>query len=91
MSIGFWQIIIVLAIIIFGISKYLHNQQKILKKVRETFPLKIKNRKLEIEKRIKTNDRESSLGDGLKRLKKMYNDGHLSKVEFEKAKNKLLK
>ena len=91
MSIGFWQIIIVLAIIIFGISKYLHNQQKILKKVRETFPLKIKNRKLEIEKRIKTNNRESSLGDGLKRLKKMYNDGHLSKVEFEKAKNKLLK
>jgi len=33
----------------------------------------------------------SNLGASLKRLKKMYNDGHLSKVEFEKAKNKLLK
>ena len=34
---------------------------------------------------------EDDLGTKLKRLKKMYNDGHLSKVEFEKAKNKLLK
>ncbi len=33
----------------------------------------------------------SDLGASLKRLKKMYNDGNLSKAEFEKAKNKLLK
>ena len=40
-----------------------------------------------------TTDKPSSsnLGASLKRLKKMHNDGHLSKVEFEKAKNKLLK
>ena len=31
-----------------------------------------------------------NLGSSLKRLKKMYNNGHLTKVEFEKAKNKLL-
>lgn len=34
---------------------------------------------------------EDDLGIKLKRLKKMYNDGHLNKVEFEQAKNKLLK
>ncbi len=33
----------------------------------------------------------SQLGSRLKKLKKMYKDGILSKVEFEKAKNKLLK
>ena len=35
--------------------------------------------------------KDEDIGASLKRLKKMYNDGHLSKVEFEKAKNKLLK
>jgi hypothetical protein len=37
--------------------------------------------------------KESStdLSASLKRLKKMYNNGNLSKAEFEKAKNKLLK
>ena len=35
--------------------------------------------------------KNEDIGASLKRLKKMYNDGHLSKVEFEKAKNKLLK
>ena len=40
---------------------------------------------------IKDNISKYDLGDSLKRLKKMYSDGHLSKIEFEKAKNKLLK
>ena len=40
---------------------------------------------------IKDDISKYDLGDSLKRLKKMYNDGHLTKVEFEKAKNKLLK
>ena len=31
------------------------------------------------------------LGYKLKKLNKMYKDGHLTKVEFEQAKNKLLK
>ena len=35
--------------------------------------------------------KDDDIGGSLKRLKKMYNDGHLTKVEFEKAKNKLLK
>ena len=35
--------------------------------------------------------KDKDIGASLKRLKKMYNDGHLTKVEFEKAKNKLLK
>ena len=40
---------------------------------------------------IKDDISKYDLGDSLKRLKKMYNDGHLTKVEFEQAKNKLLK
>ena len=43
------------------------------------------------ERKIYKVESSSDLGARLKRLKKMYNDGHLSKVEFEKAKNKLLK
>jgi len=35
--------------------------------------------------------KDEDIGASLKRLKKMYSDGHLTKVEFEKAKNKLLK
>jgi len=38
-----------------------------------------------------TNINKNDLGHKLKKLKKMYNDGHLTKVEFEQAKNKLLK
>ena len=40
---------------------------------------------------IKDDISKYDLGDSLKRLKKMYSDGHLTKVEFEQAKNKLLK
>ena len=43
------------------------------------------------DKKVEVIIKEDDLGESLKRLKKMYNDGHLSKVEFEKAKNKLLK
>ena len=43
------------------------------------------------ERKIDKEVSSSDLGASLKRLKKMYNDGHLSKPEFEKAKNKLLK
>ena len=35
--------------------------------------------------------KDENIGASLKRLMKMYNDSHLYKVEFEKAKNKLLK
>jgi len=47
--------------------------------------------KEKIPESIKVDISKYDLGDSLKRLKKMYNDGHLTKVEFEKAKNKLLK
>ena len=43
------------------------------------------------ERKTEKKESRSNLGGSLKRLKKMYNDGHLTKVEFEKAKNKLLK
>ena len=39
---------------------------------------------------IKDDISKYDLGDSLKRLKKMYSDGALTKNEFEKAKNKLL-
>ena len=47
--------------------------------------------KEKIPESIKVDISKYDLGDSLKRLKKMYNDGHLTKVEFEQAKNKLLK
>jgi hypothetical protein len=47
--------------------------------------------KISSDKKVEVIIKEDDLGESLKRLKKMYNDGHLSKVEFEKAKNKLLK
>ena len=51
-----------------------------------------KKRREKLERTPRANyESSSNLGASLKRLKKMYNDGHLSKVEFEKAKNKLLK
>ena len=51
-----------------------------------------KKRREKLERTPRANYESSSdLGASLKRLKKMHNDGHLSKVEFEKAKNKLLK
>ena len=47
--------------------------------------------KEKIPENIKDDISKYDLGDSLKRLKKMYSDGHLTKVEFEQAKNKLLK
>ena len=50
----------------------------------------IKSKK-ENNKKINKKDADENLGSSLKKLKRMYKDGHLTKVEFEKAKNKLLK
>ena len=61
---------------------------------------KLDNKKKQTDQENKSNisksvdneiSKDDDIGGSLKRLKKMYNDGHLSKVEFEKAKNKLLK
>ena len=57
---------------------------------------KLEKKEKETSKEIKSNNEsdfieEDDLGIKLKRLKKMYNDGHLTKIEFEQAKNKLLK
>ena len=55
--------------------------------------LKIKEEeKVSREERVTATEPSSSnLGARLKKLRQMYKDGILSKVEFEKAKNKLLK
>lgn len=57
---------------------------------------KLEKKEKETSKEIKLNNEsdlieKDDLGIKLKRLKKMYNDGHLTKIEFEQAKNKLLK
>ena len=57
---------------------------------------KLEKKEKETSKEIKSNNEsdfieEDDLGIKLKRLKTMYHDGHLTKIEFEKAKNKLLK
>ena len=71
--------------IVFLDNKEISNDRK---KREESFVQKEENLSPES---IKEDISKYDLGDSLKRLKKMYNDGHLTKVEFEQAKNKLLK
>ena len=50
-----------------------------------------KEKLLEKEEKVTATEPSSSdLGARLKKLRQMYKDGILSKIEFEKAKNKLL-
>jgi len=71
--------------IVFLDNKEISNDRK---KREESFVQKEENLSPES---IKEDISKYDLGDSLKRLKKMYSDGHLTKVEFEQAKNKLLK
>ena len=75
------------------LEKYreIEKEKLIEKEEKEKIIIKEKQRLANEEIKIENNESSSDLGASLKRLKKMYNDGHLSKVEFEKAKNKLLK
>ena len=75
-------------------SEFMEYKKKIVTQNLENKKMKklAKIKKLEKESHINKEDiNKYDLGDSLKRLKKMYSDGHLTKVEFEKAKNKLLK
>tara|TARA_B100000586_G_C19797573_1_gene296711 strand:+ start:64 stop:426 length:363 start_codon:yes stop_codon:yes gene_type:complete len=73
------------------LEKYRKDEsEKIIEKEKKAKEEKKRREKLERTPRANY-ESSSNLGASLKRLKKMYNDGHLSKVEFEKAKNKLLK
>ena len=73
------------------LDKYREDEsKKIIEKEKKAKEEKKRREKLERTPRANY-ESSSDLGASLKRLKKMYNDGHLSKVEFEKAKNKLLK
>ena len=68
-------------------------------RIKEETKLKIEERRLEKEEKRKENLKykesettyDHSLMDQVKRLKRLYKNGTLSKAEFEKAKNKLLK
>ena len=97
MSIGAWQIVIVVGIIAFIIFRNIKNRPKQIPNKRTQNFLKDleeeakTGRKYNKKIKIENNESSSDLGASLKRLKKMYKVGHLSKVEFEKAKNKLLK
>ena len=51
----------------------------------------LEKEKQEEERITVTEPSSSDIGARLKKLRQMYKDGILSKVEFEKAKNKLLK
>ena len=61
-------------------------------KTKEKLYKKIKNQKKTAQIKIDNRDiNEPGLMDKVKRLKSLYNNGTLTKDEFEKAKNKLLK
>ena len=51
----------------------------------------IEPRRESFTKNLENQSSGSDIGARLKKLRQMYKDGILSKVEFEKAKNKLLK
>ena len=51
----------------------------------------LEKEKQEEERITETEPSSSDIGARLKKLRQMYKDGILSKTEFEKAKNKLLK
>ena len=94
MDIGTWQIVIVLGIVAYIIVRNIKNRPKDSSKNKFGTKLESRMQELSSQKEEKNPVNEPSndgLGVSLKRLKKMYNEGHLSKVEFEKAKNKLLK
>ena len=83
-----WIILIVFCISVFIVflgNKEISNDRK---KREESCVQKEENPSPES---IKDDISKYDLGDSLKRLKKMYSDGTLTKNEFEQAKNKLLK
>ena len=107
MTIGFVQIAvaILVVIIIFGAIIGLAKSPKQAETLLKEEEKKRKEEKLKIQKENKRQTKEkvkftknlenqssgSDIGARLKKLRQMYKDGILSKVEFEKAKNKLLK
>ena len=98
MSIGAWQIVIVLGIIGFIIFRNIKNrpEQKLDKRTQGFLQDLEKEAKTEtryIKKSKTTNNKNTDEGlmNKVKRLKSLYNNGTLTKAEFEKAKNKLLK
>ena len=73
-------------------------EEKRLEKERKKEEAKKQEEEKRLEKQRQKEERvtvsgpsSSDLGARLKKLRQMYKDGILSKVEFEKAKNKLLK
>lgn len=69
-------------------KKYL-DYKKHIDKIKSKELKKDEKRRSKLQKTPNLDDEK--LGSGLKKIKRMYNDGNLTKVEFEKAKNKLLK
>ena len=122
MSIGFWQVVIVLGVIVYIIVRKIKNkhdplnalrqnvdtiQRRELKREHEHAVLKHQQRKARSDlivpipdsgvpaaKEEKVSANEPSGGGltaNIARLKKLYKNGTLTKAEFEKAKNNLLK
>ena len=98
MSIGAWQIVRVLGIIGLIIFRNIKNrpEQKLDKKTQgflKDLEKEAKTAARYIKKSKTTNKKNTDEGlmNKVKRLKSLYNNGTLTKAEFEKAKNKLLK
>ena len=117
MSIGFWQVVIVLGVIVYIIVRKIKNkhdplnvdtiQRRELKREHEHAVLKHQQRKARSdlivpipdsgvpaakEEKVSANEPSGGgLTSKIARLKKLYKNGTLTKAEFEKAKEKLLK
>ena len=124
MSIAFWQVVIVLGVVVFifsrksilkGIKDFIrgvktpkHEIDAMMEKSRrieEEFERNIEEREQKEKERQKEEQRKArekerataseprggGLTSKISRLKKLYKNGTLTKAEFEKAKNNLLK
>ena len=73
-------------------KEYLMEVYSSVKNKKNNLKIKEEEKEQQKEERITASESSSSdIGARLKKLRQMYKDGILSKVEFEKAKNKLLK
>ncbi len=90
-SMDYTSLIIIAVVLVFFIILYNVNANKKTPEERKKIEKEEEKKRIKEKRAIEKVVSSSDLGVNLKRLKRMYNDGHLSKVEFEKAKNKLLK
>ena len=89
---------VIVIIVVIGIILIIVKYEKTPEEIKKVKKAEEKKKRIKEEQRLIREERKtekevssSDIGARLKKLRQMYKDGILSKIEFEKAKNKLLK